>query len=501
MEVRTIQSELIKPSPFNPRRELPNIDELAANIKVHGVLEPLLVMELSDGRFEIIDGHRRLAAAKTVGLESVPCIARKDLTDEQVWEIQLIKALQRADLHPYDEAAHIVRLLEVNNGDFAAVAAKMGKPERYVRRRAILNKLVGEAATLFMDGKMPLEAAFILARTTADQQKSLLKMRKRHSDWEFLQWAISGMYHELGKVPWKVDDADLYPSAGPCSTCPKQSRAQSMLFEELKSATTCLDSICFEEKMSRHIKQIKKAEPKAIEVAGEWTTPPKGVLPQDKFRIVDKKSEKCEHTKPAIIATSSDRGKQINICTDPKCKIHTGRSQYQRPEKTDKEKAERKKQLREEKIKKVSALYLYNKILNSGVGTLESLRLIVERLWQRTPHEDKVGICNRLGIEAKKNSYGGKDYDSEIYDILGKLKDEKELRRYCLIFALAPLFNKYTADSTMSELAEQFKIDLKEIRKLAAAGVDETRDRKGILVSPKSKPKRQRSKVKKEARV
>src|SRR4051812_46403651 len=97
-------------SKTNPRKHFhqAELDELAASIRSHGVLQPVLVRPAPSAKdpnvlFEIVAGERRFRAAKAAGLSTIPAIVRS-LTDLQVLEIQVIENLQRSNLHPLEEA-------------------------------------------------------------------------------------------------------------------------------------------------------------------------------------------------------------------------------------------------------------------------------------------------------------------------------------------------------------------------------------------------------------
>jgi len=86
-----------------PRSSLGDLDDLKSSINTHGVLEPLLVRALGNGRYELVSGERRFHAAMSVGLAEVPCIELR-VTDQQALEIALIENLQRKDLTAFEEA-------------------------------------------------------------------------------------------------------------------------------------------------------------------------------------------------------------------------------------------------------------------------------------------------------------------------------------------------------------------------------------------------------------
>jgi ParB family chromosome partitioning protein len=98
-------------SPHQPRKRFDEtaLAELAASIREHGILQPLVVRPVADGRHELVAGERRWRAAHSVGLDQVPVVV-KHLDDRQAMEIALIENLQRADLTPL-ELAHGLKLL------------------------------------------------------------------------------------------------------------------------------------------------------------------------------------------------------------------------------------------------------------------------------------------------------------------------------------------------------------------------------------------------------
>lgn len=100
---RLIPIDEIETNPGQPRTNVGNLSELTKSIEKKGVLEPLLVRPLEDGRFQIIAGERRYRAAIEAGLQELPCI-ELDVPENEVIEIALIENLHRKDLHPFEEA-------------------------------------------------------------------------------------------------------------------------------------------------------------------------------------------------------------------------------------------------------------------------------------------------------------------------------------------------------------------------------------------------------------
>ena len=123
---RLLPIDKLDPNPDQPRTEIGDLTELTASIQQKGVLEPLLVKPLSNGRWMIIAGERRWRAASAAGLEELPCI-EMDVDDSEVAEIALIENMQRKDLTPWEEADGLKALSERFGYTHEEVARKVGK--------------------------------------------------------------------------------------------------------------------------------------------------------------------------------------------------------------------------------------------------------------------------------------------------------------------------------------------------------------------------------------
>jgi ParB family chromosome partitioning protein len=123
---RLVPIEEIETNPDQPRRSVGDLSELRKSIESKGVLEPILVRPLSDGRFRIIAGERRFRAALEAGLAEVPCI-ELDVPDNEALEIALIENLHRRDLHPFEEAAGYASLSDKHGYTQQQIAASVGK--------------------------------------------------------------------------------------------------------------------------------------------------------------------------------------------------------------------------------------------------------------------------------------------------------------------------------------------------------------------------------------
>ena len=123
-----IAVDQIKPSQqqVRSRFDAEPLSELAESIRLHGVLQPLLVRPLGDG-YELIAGERRWRAARLAGLRTVPAVVRGDAGNDQQLVLGLIENLQRTDLDPVEEARGLRRLIEEFGLTHEDVAQRLGK--------------------------------------------------------------------------------------------------------------------------------------------------------------------------------------------------------------------------------------------------------------------------------------------------------------------------------------------------------------------------------------
>ena len=153
--VTEVDIEKIKPNPNQPRKNF-NVDalnELAASIKTHGIVQPIVVNDLGDGTYMIIAGERRWRAANICGLKTVPAVIR-NYTDKQVKEISIIENLQREDLNPVEAARAIKELMDEYGLTQDAVAERIGKSRPSVANTLRLLSLYPDVLKMVEDGKL-----------------------------------------------------------------------------------------------------------------------------------------------------------------------------------------------------------------------------------------------------------------------------------------------------------------------------------------------------------
>ena len=151
----TLKITEIEPNREQPRRDFDEaaLAELADSIREHGILQPLLVRPIAEGRYQIIAGERRWRASRMAGLAELPVVI-KDFDDAQVMEVALIENLQRADLNIMEEAQGYKELIEKHGYTQEQVARRVGKSRPAVANALRMLALPEPAAALVKEGKL-----------------------------------------------------------------------------------------------------------------------------------------------------------------------------------------------------------------------------------------------------------------------------------------------------------------------------------------------------------
>lgn len=150
-----------------------SLDEMAVSIKEHGVLQPLLVRPLDNGKYELVAGERRLRASILAGLERVPVVVR-DMDEPVAWEAALIENLQRENLNPIEEAAAYREMLDRHGYTQEELAKKIGKSRAHVSNTVRILNLPEEIREMIADGKLTAgHARAILSIKDEEEQISL----------------------------------------------------------------------------------------------------------------------------------------------------------------------------------------------------------------------------------------------------------------------------------------------------------------------------------------
>jgi ParB family transcriptional regulator, chromosome partitioning protein len=161
--VQMIPVDAISPSPLNPRSDLGEIGELAASITSLGIIQPLTVRPTEGGRYCLVAGERRYAAALVAGLTEVPAIVR-EMDDKTALAIALVENCQRRDLNATDEARAYRQLISEHGYTQRSLAKQIGRSQSHIAKRLALLELPEDIRSEVDSGGITLPDAAELAR-------------------------------------------------------------------------------------------------------------------------------------------------------------------------------------------------------------------------------------------------------------------------------------------------------------------------------------------------
>ena len=161
----------LRPGKYQPRTRMDeaSLSELAASIKVRGVIQPIVVRPVAEGQYEILAGERRWRAARLAGLQAVPAVVR-EVPDEAALGIGLIENIQREDLNPLEEANGLKRLIEEFKLTHDEVARAIGRSRAGVSNLLRLLELAGPVQEMLQDGRIDMGHARALLALSKPRQ-------------------------------------------------------------------------------------------------------------------------------------------------------------------------------------------------------------------------------------------------------------------------------------------------------------------------------------------
>ena len=192
-KIQYIPINHIAPNPDQPRKYFSqeSLQELAASIRLHGVLQPLTVQK---GRYSyvLVAGERRLRAAGMAGLRTVPCV---------VLDVALIENLQRSDLHYLEEAAAMAKLIATCHLSQEEVAAKLGKSQSAVANKLRLLRLSAPCTDLLRTYDLTERHARALLRLNDEEERlrALRHIGEHHLNVAQTEAYIEGLLSDMEK--------------------------------------------------------------------------------------------------------------------------------------------------------------------------------------------------------------------------------------------------------------------------------------------------------------
>ena len=144
-QIQLLPHEIISPNPHQPRVRFDynELEGLAVSVRTNGMLQPINVRRLADGRYELISGERRLRAARMVGMTKIPCVVM-DVSDEQSALFAIIENVQRQNLDFFEEAVAIERLMTDHALSQEEISRKLGKAQSTLSNKLRLLRLPEE---------------------------------------------------------------------------------------------------------------------------------------------------------------------------------------------------------------------------------------------------------------------------------------------------------------------------------------------------------------------
>ena len=296
-------------SSTNPRQAFDEerLEELAESIRSKGILSPLVVRPVN-GHFEIVAGARRYRAAQRAGLKEIP-VRIGAFSDAEALEIQIIENIQRADVHPFEEAQGFRALLNREGAGYTIekIAVKTGKAASFIAKRLKLLDLTQPAADALVVGHISVEHALLIAKLAPeiqdkalahcfdgyfaanDAERSLVPASRLQA------WIEQNVYLSLKSVPFSKDDETLLPEAGSCANCPKRTGFNTLLFSEVRQ-DSCSDAECFNRKLDRHIVQRMEKMPSLVMISEKYNIPGETpILPRRNYiEVITRKAKQGE---------------------------------------------------------------------------------------------------------------------------------------------------------------------------------------------------------------
>ncbi len=514
----------IQLSTTNPRSEIDEqeLKELAADIRASRVQEPILLRPLKNEKtkYGLVFGERRYKASALAEKQTIPAMVR-EMTDDEAQDAQITENLQRANLHPLDDAAVFQALYrrkfkETRRHDdaIAHVASRVHKSSDHVARYVKLNDLLAAAKTAFRKHQILLGHAFELSRLRTDEQEKALKwMLANHREaraekgWvkhrmvpsvdELKLWVRENLFLDLGKAPFDTADATLNPKMGACVDCKFRSGNQPALFSDVGKGDICTVPPCWQTKRNEAIAVQVKTVAKEL---GAKTVLRVGIgyaswndskVPVDMYiehgsdaRLV-KEGQECTNTKTGLVTwvAQSTRGlrvgDKVRVCPKAEsCSKHKHiDSRANRPKKSYDEMATtRISNLRQQIPQQVRAA-LIRAVVQAAQKQRRPLSPADKMkfgLLARQMHHDLFfdrhrDLCRLMGVEPLLDRYKSKDWRGAS----AKMFDTNPL---ALMVAMT-LMHRYHVGSydhhadPLKPLLQVYRVNTKALEKQTTAGI------------------------------
>lgn len=301
---------------FDPKESA----EMEASVKAQGVLQPILLRPLDDGKLQIVAGERRWRAATAVGLADIPALIR-EMTDEEADAAALIENTERTQMSPTEEAEAASRILGRCSGDRDEAARVLGWSRQTLDKRLALMNCAPSVRKALNERKVSLGHAELLAAVTKEKQDKVLEKLLAAPSVP----TIPQLKSMLEQMSQNLDSAIFEKDE--CVGCPHNSGTQQALFGEAIAGAKCTNGSCYQQKTEGALNAL------AEKMKDDFPTI-KIVRPGENFTILklvaegncgvgEEQAKQCRGCAKFGAAVSAIPGSVGNVyrnqCFDPSC--------------------------------------------------------------------------------------------------------------------------------------------------------------------------------------
>ena len=272
-----LASDSIEPNSYNARKTFDGeaLKELAQNIKVHGLIQPITVRRKGDKgeHYEIICGERRFRACRMLNMAEIPAHVRQ-VTDEQAYDLSISENLQREDVPPMEAAEAYKRLIDTKRYDIKTLALQFGKSEKTIYQTLKLCDLIKGIAELVRGGKLTASAGIVISKYDKKMQEQILNDRLGKDgtgDWcQISAGVLSGKIENC----YTNNLADYNFDKAKCLKCSHNSNNFD-LFAEGSGCGKCTNKKCLSDKQTAYLvaqaEAVALADPKLVFVGDQYS--------------------------------------------------------------------------------------------------------------------------------------------------------------------------------------------------------------------------------------
>lgn len=344
--VSLVDYRLIDEDPNQPRKQFEetSLQEMAADIKKNGIIQPITVRPNPDKKsignsdldgkmfYTIVCGERRYRAAIMAELTEIPCIIR-ELTYDEALDLQISENLHRKDINPMEESDAFARLVSRGFSTPEQIADKLGVSTKYVYDRLIMQNVIDNVKEAVRTGRLGISHAKQFARLPLADQEKLWEYEvdevEGGIDVNDLRGRIINLFRlKLENAIFDTTSKTLVKKAGACNDCQHRTGCRMVLFEDFKQDDLCLKQECWDGKVEAHIEKtivdLQKKGKKVFLLTAEWSSKEGYVGQSDwKYLISEDEDDKPVETEfVGIIRNRSEHSDQqlgeiIYLTEDP----------------------------------------------------------------------------------------------------------------------------------------------------------------------------------------